>query len=90
MFDRSNCRTLGSVWAVFQGLFALVAPRWNVALMRKPLEMNYENADELEPRPAYLRQIRALGIGLAAAGVAGLAMESAADRTAEESTETAD
>jgi len=38
----------------------------------------FENAADLEAKPAYLRQLRALGIGLAAAGVANLFMDRAA------------
>jgi hypothetical protein len=37
--------------------------------------MNFENADQLEARDSYLRQIRALGVGLAAAGIAGYVIE---------------
>jgi hypothetical protein len=79
-FGRANCRRLGAFWAVAQGLFALVAPRWSVEVTKRLLETNYENADELEPKPAYLRQVRALGIGLTAAGIVGFAMEVVADR----------
>ena len=80
MFGRTNCRTLGAVWALVQGLFALVAPRRSVEVTKRLLELNYENVDELEPRPASLRQVRALGLGLAAAGLAGVAMEAVAAR----------
>jgi hypothetical protein len=75
VLDRSKCTKLGSIWAIGQGLFAAVAPRQAVGLGKKMLKHDFENVDELEPRPAYLRQVRALGIGLAAAGIAGYAME---------------
>lgn len=84
MFGRANCRRLGAVLAIAQGLFALVAPRWSVEVAKRLLETNYENADELEPKPAYLRQVRALGIGLAAAGVANFAMDVVAERNADD------
>jgi hypothetical protein len=41
---------------------------------------NFENTEELQAKPAYVRKIRALGIGLAAAGVANLAMDRVADQ----------
>jgi hypothetical protein len=42
---------------------------------KRMLGKNFENAGELRAKPAYLRQLRALGVGLAAAGVASLALE---------------
>jgi len=48
-------------------------------VVKKMIGKNFENAEELEAKPAYVRQLRALGIGLAAAGIAGLAMERVSD-----------
>lgn len=70
---------MGALFAIAQGLFATVAPGRTVALGQRMLGMNFENAEQLEPRPSYLRQVRALGIGLAAAGIAGFAMETVAE-----------
>ncbi len=79
MFDKTNCQKFGAVAAVVQGIATAVAPQLSARLGSKLLEQNYENAGGLEPRPRYLRQIRALGVGMAAAGVAGLLLEAAAD-----------
>ncbi|MFW5963586.1 MAG: hypothetical protein ACOCQM_01880 [Natronomonas sp.] len=76
-----RCRKFGSLWAIGQGLLTALVPQLCVRMMKKMIGQNFENADKLEATPAYLRQLRALGIGLAAAGVAGLVME----RTAEDS-----
>jgi hypothetical protein len=73
--DDASKRKFGSLLAIGQGLITAAAPGLSVALTRKLLGMNFENAGELEARPAYLRQTRALGIGVAAAGIAGYAME---------------
>ncbi|WP_299237209.1 hypothetical protein [Natronomonas sp.] len=70
-----RCRTIGSAWAIGQGLLSALAPGVSVAVIKRLLGTNFENADDLEAKPAYVRQLRALGIGLAAAGIAGLAME---------------
>ena len=75
----SNCRTLGSYWAIAQGLLTALVPQLSIALIKKTIGKNFQNAGELEAKPEYLRQLRALGIGLAAAGIAGLAMERVAD-----------
>jgi cation transporter-like permease len=79
VFDKTNCQKFGAVAAVVQGIATAVAPQLSARLGSKLLEQNYENAGGLEPRPRYLRQIRALGVGMAAAGVAGLLLEAAAD-----------
>lgn len=75
MIDRSNCRKAGSAWAISQGVLAAVAPGQTAKLVSKLIGKSFENASELEPKPAYLRQLRATGIGLVAAGVAGLLLE---------------
>jgi hypothetical protein len=54
-FGRANRRGLGAVWAITQGLVTLVAPHWSVEVTKRLLETNSENADELEPKPAYGR-----------------------------------
>jgi len=76
-----RCRRFGSVWAIGQGLLTAVVPQLSVKMVKKMIGQNFENADELEATPAYLRQLRALGIGLAAAGIAGLVMERTAEDT---------
>lgn len=73
-----TCRKLGALWAIGQGLLTAVVPQLNVVVFKKMLGKNFENAGDLEATPAYLRQLRAVGIGFAAAGIATLAMERAA------------
>ena len=77
--DDASKRKLGALLAIGQGLLTAVAPGLSVILTRKLLGKNFENADALEAKPAYLRQVRALGIGAAAAGIAGYAMEVASE-----------
>lgn len=78
MLDRTTVRKLGSVWAIVQGASLAAAPGFNAKFIRKAVRENFENASELEARPGYLRQLRAAGIGLIAAGLAGLVLESKA------------
>jgi len=80
--DDASKRKLGALLAVGQGLVTAVAPGLSVLLTRKLLGKHFENADALEAKPAYLRQLRALGIGVAAAGIAGYAMEVASESAA--------
>jgi hypothetical protein len=48
-------------------------------LNRRLWGLALENAAAIEPRPWYVRAIRAGGVGMIAAGVAGLALERAAE-----------
>ncbi|MEF8779279.1 MAG: hypothetical protein V5A46_01200 [Haloferacaceae archaeon] len=83
MMERSNCRKAGSAWAIGQGVLAALAPGVTARLVGKLIGKSFENASELEAKPAYLRQLRATGIGLIAAGVAGLLLEKRAEGDAE-------
>jgi hypothetical protein len=80
-----KCRKFGALWAVGQGLLTALVPQLSVKMLKRMIGKNFENAGELRAKPAYLRQLRALGIGLAAAGVASLAMERVESERADES-----
>jgi len=73
--DRSNCRKLGALWALGQGLLLAVVPQLNVAVLKRSLGMNFENADQLEATPEYRRDLRTTGLGLMAAGGTALLVE---------------
>ena len=80
-----KCRKVGALWAISQGLLTALVPQLSVKMLKMMVGQNFENAGELEAKPEYLRQLRALGIGLAAAGIAGFVMEKvAADSDGEE------
>lgn len=68
-------RKYGALWAISQGLLTALLPQVTVKMLKLLIGQNFENAEKLKAKPGYLRQLRALGIGLAAAGVAGYAME---------------
>ena len=74
----SKRRKIGALWSLSQGLLAAVGPQFSVTMVKRMLGRNFENASDLEAKPRYLRQLRALGIGLAAAGTASFVMETVA------------
>ena len=76
--NSTKCRKAGALWAIGQGLLTAIAPQLSEMLFKRMLAKKFENAGDLETRPAYRRQLRAVGIGLAAAGIATLAMEQVA------------
>ena len=80
--DDASKRKFGSLLVIGQGVLTALAPGISERLTRKMLSKNFENADQLEAKPAYRRQVRALGIGAAAAGIAGYAMEVASEGAA--------
>jgi len=77
--DNENCRKIGALWVITQGLLTALVPQLSVTLFKLLLGTNFENAGELRAKPAYLRQLRAVGIGLAASGVASLVMDAVAE-----------
>jgi hypothetical protein len=70
---------LGYALAVVQGLVTAIAPDLSLATTTRLLGCGFEHADDLTARPWYRRQVRATGVGLLAAGLAGLALEAGAD-----------
>lgn len=76
--DSEDCRKFGAVWAIANGLLTALVPQLSVKLFKLMIGKNFENAAEIRAKPAYLRQLRAVGIGLAASGIASLVMEAVA------------
>jgi len=70
-----KCRRLGYAWLVLNGVFYVLAPRLALKLSTKIMLLGYENAGELEPRDWYATSTRAAGVGMIAAGIAGLLLE---------------
>jgi hypothetical protein len=80
-------RRLSYGWLLAQGLLAAASPKRSIRLNARLWGLAFENTDELEPRPWYVRSVRAAGIGMLAAGGVGLLLE---DRAGEEENESED
>jgi len=65
-------------WLVVQGLLAAIAPERSIGVKFKLWGLGVENVGELEPKDWYVRSVRAAGIGMIAAGVAGFLFERSA------------
>jgi hypothetical protein len=77
-------RRLSYGWLLVQGLLAAASPKRSIELNAKLWGIAFENADELEPKPWYVRSVRATGVGMLAAGGVGLLLdERAGDSEAE-------
>lgn len=70
-------REFGAVLFALQGVVTALAPQVSIRMIRRMIGKNFENADQLEAKPVYLRQLRAIGVGMAAAGVANFALQRA-------------
>jgi hypothetical protein len=77
--DKMNKSTVGYLWFVIHGTFSLLAPRKAIKMATMGWRAGFENVDELEPREWYVRMTRALGVGMLAAGIAGLLFEKAGE-----------
>jgi len=67
--------------ALCQGL-AAVAPRLSLAVAARLGLAGFENAGALEPKPWYVRAVRATGVDMVAAGATGLLLEGRAEALA--------
>lgn len=74
--DSQKRRTYGAAFVLLQGLVTVLFPQVSVRFIKNMVGKNFENASELEARPAYLRQLRALGVGMVAAAGTNLLLDS--------------
>lgn len=65
---------LGYVAVVLKGLLAAIAPKTTFNLVSKTWSLGLKNVGELEPREWYVTAIRTTGIGMIAAGLAGIVL----------------
>lgn len=82
-----KCRRLGYAWLVLNGVFYVLAPRLALKLTAKLWLLGFENVGELEPKGWYATSTRAAGVGMVAAGIAGLLLEREPAVADEEDTE---
>jgi hypothetical protein len=68
-------RRLSYGWLLVQGLLAATSPERSIRLNARLRGVAFENADELEPKPWYVRSVRAAGVGMLATGGVGLLLE---------------
>jgi len=73
--DREKGRLFGSALILLQGAVTALFPRASVRLTKRMIGKNFDNASELEAKPGYVRQLRAIGVGMIAAGGTGLLLE---------------
>lgn len=85
MKDSENSRLFGSVLILLQGVVTVLFPQASVRLTKKMIGKNFDNASELEANPAYLQQLRAIGVGMIAAAGTDLLLQNVEKSDAERS-----
>lgn len=75
--DTQKCRSFGAALVLVQGVVTALFPQASVGITKRMIGKNFDNASDLEPTSAYLRQLRAIGVGMIAAGGTSLLLESA-------------
>lgn len=76
--DRQKCRSVGAAFVLLQGAVTALFPRLSVKLTKRMIGKNFDNASGLEATPTYLRQLRAIGVGMVAAAGTDLLLQSLA------------
>jgi hypothetical protein len=79
MIDSQKSHKFGAALVLLQGLVTALSPRTSVTLTKKMIGQNFDNASQLEAKPAYLRQLRAVGVGMVAAAGTDLLLQSVAE-----------
>lgn len=89
--DMKACRKFGAAFVLVQGLLTALFPQLSVKFLKRMLGKNFDNVSELDAKPSYLRQLRAIGVGMVAAGGTDLLLQSVAEgETGDTSEPTAD
>lgn len=76
MISSKKGRRFGSAIVLLQGLVTVAFPQLSAKLTKRMVGKNFDNASDLEAKPAYLRQVRAIGVGMVAAAGTHLLLES--------------
>lgn len=77
--DSQKSRAFGAAFVLLQGLVTALFPQISVKFIKNMVGKNFNNTAELEAKPAYLRQLRALGVGIVAAAGTDLLLQSVAE-----------
>lgn len=72
-------RTYGAAFVLLQGLVTALLPQISIKFIKSMIGKNFDNASKLEAKPAYLRQLRAVGVGMVAAAGTDLLLQSRAE-----------
>ncbi|MFT4880554.1 MAG: hypothetical protein ACI9CA_000177 [Natronomonas sp.] len=73
--DNQKSGTLGAAFVLLQGLVTALFPQISIKFIKQMVGKNFDNASDLEAKPAYRRRLRALGVGIVAAAGTSLLLQ---------------
>ena len=76
MLNCQKSRKLSAAVVLFQGVVTALFPQISVKFIKSMIGKNFDNASGLEVKPAYRRQLRAVGVGMIAAAGTDLLLQS--------------
>ncbi|KOX91320.1 hypothetical protein [Haloarcula rubripromontorii] len=85
MIGSQSNRKLSAAFVLVQGVVTALFPQISIKLIKRMIGKNFDNASELEVKPAYRRQLRAVGVGMIAAAGTDLLLQSTAEKESEPS-----
>ncbi|UWG47847.1 Uncharacterized protein HSRCO_1567 [Halanaeroarchaeum sp. HSR-CO] len=69
-------RRIGAAFVLLQGAVTALFPQVSSKFITRMIGTNFENASDLEAKPVYLQQLRAMGVGMVAAAGTDLLLQS--------------
>lgn len=79
VIQSEKSRTIGAAFVLLQGLATALFPQMSIKFIKNMIGKNFDNTSKLEAKPSYLRQLRALGVGMVAAAGTNLLLQSRAE-----------
>jgi len=76
MRDSEKAQKISAGFVLVQGLATAAFPQLAVTFVKRMLGGNFDNVSQLEAKSAYLRQLRAVGVGMVAAAGTDLLLQS--------------
>lgn len=76
MIDNRKSQTVGAAFVLLQGVVTALFPQMSVKFIKMMIGKNFDNASALEAKPRYVRQLRAVGVGMVAAAGTDLLLQS--------------
>jgi hypothetical protein len=76
VIDKQKSQTVGAAFVLLQGVVTALFPQISIKIIKMTIGKNFDNASALEAKPRYVRQLRAIGVGMVAAAGTDLLLQS--------------
>jgi hypothetical protein len=76
VINNQKSQKVGAAFVLLQGVVTALFPQMSVKFIKSMVGKNFDNASALEAKPRYVRQLRAIGVGMVAAAGTDLLLQS--------------